>query len=310
MKWILLAACLLPACDDDSEAAAPDAPPEFNYIPLNEDVCRVGSEGYDADKAATSLAQVVAGETFAIEQLELCASGMGTECPACASGENPLLAALETAGSAEKSAAVVDYFRKALAYPHRWAVLGLDPEAPGVASLTQASGRDCASPKAGAQMRCASYQLETESLSADCSRPDQQFFGTATTEAATTVLGTAPAAGQAFGFVVPLIDALPPASDFDSDEALAEWLTMQPSIPVRLEYASIDAKVKEDGGCGRLTGYLRHESLVALGFEASALEPFLHEDPAGVVPPGYIQTVLTLELNGAAPVLATSGVDR
>jgi hypothetical protein len=284
--------------EDTAEANSGELP-DFNYIPMNTDACNPDED--ELEEVTAVLESVLEHDNYAVEGMELCSTEMVSSCPACGDGENALLSALDAVWYDDAGTELTEYFRAALAYPYRFAVVSLDADADsGPVTVSQASGLDCALDDTTQHITCGTYTLTPQSLNATCTQPALSFAGATTSSGATTTVQTnVPTDGSTFGFYVPLMDELPDPASFETDEEMQTWVRRQPNVPVLLEYPSLDLTLNQDGtGCGRLTGYVRADILAYLAEDPSTLSPFLFDDPSGKVPDGYIQTVIALDLDG------------
>lgn len=307
---------MLLACNGGtSDSAAPATLPDFNYIPINDEACNAFSDAYEAEAVSGVLTDIVENNShFAAEGLEVCGPDMVSSCDACTPEENPLYGAIGAIGSASYQTSLSEYFRKALSYPHRFAVASADLDSEtGVLVLSQAKGTECGLDPATDHIVCDTYELQPESLDDTCAEPSLTFpVATQSVDGGTRITSGTLANGRAFGFYVPILEELPDPTEFATDAELQAWVQTQPKAAVTMEYPSIDVTIGDDGAaCGRLTGYVRAELLAAFASDPDVLLPYLHTDPSGTIPEGYIQAILALDLDGTDAFTApTAGGDR
>ena len=265
-------------------------PPDFNYIPLNDQACQLAKA---SPTVATSANQVLAtlvtapSQSFVAAGLEVCTPNQKNGAPTCKLEDNPLAnlmtgmdtilrAALPTEQQAALSGGLVDYFRRALLYPYRELVVvrtacstlpaGSCPAATSVRlALVQGKHQPCAD---GASP-CTHYSIEPESLDKSCANFPMSLYGAeSAANGGTTIQSTL--ASQAvkdvtFGFVVPLVGTLPehpetlPAADL---EAFLETLNnAEGKLEVRVTdpHVTLDLNAAGNGGYGRLTGWIQRK---------------------------------------------------
>jgi len=323
-KSVLLLSILALSCATEDEPPPGDAPPSFNYIPLDENVCGRTDPGYDATKARTALDDLAALSTYTIEEMEVCGDDQVSACGGCTAADNTILEVMRSTGTwadqwdqkVTGDTTMEQYFQAALRYPFRWATASVD-ETLNLVTLGVASGETCTATTAPAPMTCATYALQPETLASDCQASTLTWIGAVSQSGNRLSVTSSPlGAGTAFGFKVPLLgagvpaqydadgDKLPDPDRFPSAEALQMFMDAVPSLAIRMEYSSISFDIDETTkkGCGKLTGFIRRDALSEYTSDLDKLNGYLHTDPTNAVPTGYIKAVLTIGLSGTSSV--------
>ncbi len=286
-------------CKGDSEPDPDVTPPDFNYIPLNENVCVAYSDEQLAVALTTLTARVESDDWVVAKDFEVCGPTMAAECAACdasPTADNPenyngLQDFLDSPGqwasapfleflSGElfPSASMEEYFRSALAYPWRNLLVGVNSEA-GRLTIGQGVNAECPEGTDGVCNYVSGDSLfgavpdgcmeddDVECSSLGCDTFTNEFSAVFT-DSDNRYSATGIASSQAFGFVVPLTQQLPQVEDFMSDSAFQQWLGSIPQVAVSLDAPTLQlTDVSTDGaGCGRLVGYLDIATLAQLEF--------------------------------------------
>lgn len=274
------------ATADTAEADTEEAP--FNYIPLNDEACDIEDKSAGVvmlvDQEVTDLLK--SGSTGLGEGLEVCSETPLNNCPACSNDTNrlnallealdgPLVSYLNELAEASPLTSLQEYFFEALRYPLRHLTvtvsacseLGRGACPRGTThrvTLTQAKKQPCAMGFSA----CNHFSVEPESLDLTCSGFPLQFYGAVEMgpNNTRTLKATLPAeaAGDdiTFGFIVPVIEELPPNPATLTDAELEAWLEQLTEYENRLDVEvsqptlelSLDASLSE--GCGKMTGFV------------------------------------------------------
>lgn len=302
LKALLFLLPLIAACDD---GLGPQPVPDFNYIPLNDDVC-VPESDEDLATAAQTIADRIAAnpDWYAAVHFEVCSEEQLSACSPCAVEANPLLGVLrsaDTLGSDEVQTALEDgtvpmptledYFRVALAY--EWRDLVVSHASDGTVTLAQGIRFECEDGLCG--------YLASESLDPTCEAFSHELDGELGGDGNTLTLDTSPG-DEAFGFVVPLMPNLPASSSFETDADLRDYLLNVPVQDVRMHAPELDYSLAEDrdgelAGCGQLVGYIETSDFNDLVSDPATLTQFETDRP------GFIKAVLTTNL---APMAITA----
>lgn len=314
-RWVILMACMaggLTACDDGGTAdpavdmtPAPDpdmGPPEqpFNYIPLNDEACRVAevAPGVRAVAGEAIEALVADGEHRIASNLKLCDEDPIPGCDfTCTGAENPLLQlSRDLDGPLPPSVAegamfdvpqgLARFFEQALSYPYRELVVSyiecstLEPgSCPAGADvqvvLTQGRRQRCDGQAAG----CDLFSIEPESLDLGCERFPLTLYGAVQGDLAGEYALTAALPAEAldngvgFGIAVPLVADFPADGATLTEEELLAWLdrldAAQRLLELRFQNYDLEIRVGADGTiCGRSSGQLPVQTFVdAVGVE-------------------------------------------
>ena len=80
---------LLNACGS-AEDGDSDDPPPFNYIPLNDEACKIDAAPASVrTRSDAAISQLIApSSNFVNTEIEVCGTPSGNLCPACKAGEN------------------------------------------------------------------------------------------------------------------------------------------------------------------------------------------------------------------------------
>jgi len=303
-----------------------EKPPEFNYIPLNDpdSVC------HDAEASRPVFESLFDGTTRAVaSNIEVCGESMVSACPACSPDDNAMFRFLS---DLEKNSAVLQafpvpsdcedgeglancFFRRALAFPYRYAVASID-DVGGVIALTQAIKGPCG------EGQC--YTIQPQSLNKDCAVPQVQLFGVNTPSEGGFDFTTSPDLNSpsSFGFAVPLIPDLSELREIDDDRFAQAWIARQPHAPIEMFFPSVEGSVEcadddcaELTGCMRLIGYVDRCAVSPLVKDISVTDPYVEASPPATGPSScevdedgeparakYIKTVLNFELVGGEVV--------
>lgn len=316
---LALAAAFTFACDDaDPDPAAADGgmaanadaetPPE-NFIPINDDRCDTSTEAA-LDSARTALNRIEDYDTHAVvEGLELCDDGAFAGCGACP--DNPLgdlIDAIDASGDFVEYTDNIEnpepsmraYWAAALSYPVRELILSTRSGPDGRAALAQA----VQVPVSANDVR---YALQAETLLESCAGPAHLYSGL---DDANSV-ATEPS-DVSFGFLIPLVEELPPVDAFGSLEAVTAWATSAQNMAVSVEQPSLQIDRGGDLSCMMMTGYV----------SIDALARDLGEEVVGIVAeggfedaryPGYVRGTIRGRLvdvavyNGAPPAAGIGG---
>lgn len=267
---------------DDTDAEAP-----FNYIPLNDEACAIEeeSEGAVASADQRVSALLKSGPSSIGEGFEVCSETPLNGCPACSDTTNrlnallvaldaPLISYLGELAEASPLTSLQEYFFEALRYPLRHLSVTVSACADlergscprGTThrvTLTQSKKQPCAE----GFSRCDHYSVEPESLDLSCSAFPLQFYGAVEEQGDGTRRLRATLPDEAlddvtFGFIVPVIESLPPNPETLTDAELEAWLeelaTFENRLDVRVSQPSLELNLDAslDRGCGKMTGYV------------------------------------------------------
>lgn len=202
------------------------------------------------------------------------------------------------------------YFRRALAFPYRYAVVTADPQGLDPLTIVQATKSTCDGSEC--------YVMQPQSLDKECAVPQLQLFGaTAPTDTGFEVTTTPDTvAPRAFGFYVPLVVDYSPLEVMPTDEAAQVWLMTQPNIRAEMFFPSVSSQIECSGdtcddasGCMQLVGYIDRCAFKIISEDLSFTDAYVEANPPGVgpslceeddqgepVPAKYIKAVLNFEL--------------
>jgi hypothetical protein len=247
MTLALLA--LLLGCPADEGAP----PPDFNFIPLHDDVCAPETQA-ELDSARTALdalVQPVEGKTdWVVREFSLCGPD---SCSPCDS--NPLKELFDALDDeawfledpVEVAMSSAEYVDRALQFPMRDLTVHMqEQDGLGLLSLTESREMACSYLDGDELVDCGHFEVQTESLASDCQAASQAMLGTWADgggQVSVEATGSDP-----FGFVVPLAPTLPDPAEFRTAHHIQDWVRMQ----ARLEVRSLEptVSVQHDGAAG------------------------------------------------------------
>ena len=335
----VLLALGLSACTASTKT--PDAGvPDFNYIPANKGKCSADSSPTALPSIRRALGTVAALPTERAVELSVCpkAATPGDPCAPCES--NPFvdyIAAVDNKSlegtNAPKSdgSAMLNYMRRALSYPLRELLVHsvVSPDASGkTLALALTQGRTTCTELG---FSCPWYELQPESLEADCATLTQYMTVASDELAGGSRVITGKEGSRPFSFFVPLVDELPEPSDMlalraegaakpaagsddlcppaeavVTEEDFARFISCQPTWQVDLESPVLRIRRTPQASCVYITGFIDSEKL-----PAGATSLVAPDDFESAEAPGSIQVTLRAELRQAlGQVVALPGTEH
>ncbi len=251
---LVLTLAIQASCADESSDSA-GGTPDFNYIPVNDDVC-VPTTQAQVDSAHGAIDGLISADVdadgavdyaaYVVQDFALAGSG-----GACDTTDNPLgslLDDLDAGGWVEDSSLLAgyssarSYFNAALSYPIRDLVIHVDPIDGGLAAMAMTQGvyTECVGD-------CDSWGIQVESLGADCSTLGYTLVGTWTDDGKGGVAVASSAAAAPFGFYVPLMASLPDPALYPTVHQLLAAVSSNPMWQVVVEEPSVNLALSGDG---------------------------------------------------------------